>query len=78
MGLLTVRWLRSANRPLEESDVTMQIAMTFCSAYITFFLAQNTFEISGKCMCIRVYVSAYLYVYLYVRIDVCMFMCMCL
>ncbi len=50
-GLLTVRWLRSANRPLKETDVTMQIAMTICSAYLTFFIAQYTFGVSGVLAC---------------------------
>jgi NhaP-type Na+/H+ or K+/H+ antiporter len=51
IGLLTVRWLRSANRPLVETDVTIQIGITICSAYLTFFLAQNTLEISGVLAC---------------------------
>eukprot|EP01040_Poterioochromonas_malhamensis_P013678 gene13678-15075_t len=50
-GLITVRWLRSANRPLKETDVTMQIAMTICSAYLTFFIAQYTFGVSGVLAC---------------------------
>jgi NhaP-type Na+/H+ or K+/H+ antiporter len=50
-GLLTVRWMRSANRPLKETDVTMQIAMTICCAYLTFFVAQYSLEISGPVAC---------------------------
>eukprot|EP01039_Chlorochromonas_danica_P001214 gene1214-1324_t len=51
IGLLAVRWLRSANRPLVETDVTIQIAVTICCAYLTFFLAQNVLEISGVLAC---------------------------
>lgn len=51
MGLIAVRWLRTANRPLVETDVTIQIAITICCAYITFFVAQNTFEVSGVLAC---------------------------
>ena len=50
-GLVTVRWLRTANRPLKESDVTMQIGMTITCAYLTFFIAQYSFEISGVLAC---------------------------
>jgi hypothetical protein len=50
-GLFTVRWLRTANRPLKESDVTMQIGMTICCAYLTFFVAQYTFGVSGVLAC---------------------------
>jgi NhaP-type Na+/H+ or K+/H+ antiporter len=47
IGLFTVRWLRSVNRPLKEIDTTSQIAITLTVAYLTFFLAQHVFEISG-------------------------------
>jgi NhaP-type Na+/H+ or K+/H+ antiporter len=50
-GFITVRWLRSANRPLKESDVTTQIAITICSAYLTFFVAQYSLGISGVLAC---------------------------
>jgi NhaP-type Na+/H+ or K+/H+ antiporter len=50
-GFITVRWLRSANRPLKESDVTIQIAITICSAYLTFFVAQYSLGISGVLAC---------------------------
>ncbi|RYG67573.1 sodium:proton antiporter, partial [archaeon] len=51
IGLVMIWWLRTAYRPLEESDVLVQIAITLCCAYLTFFLAQNTFEISGVLAC---------------------------
>jgi NhaP-type Na+/H+ or K+/H+ antiporter len=47
IGLCTVRWLRTANRSLGEIDVPIQIAVTICCAYLTFFVAQNTLEMSG-------------------------------
>lgn len=50
-GLITVRWLRTASRPLKEIDVTMQIAMTVCCAYLSFFVAQFCFGISGVLAC---------------------------
>jgi NhaP-type Na+/H+ or K+/H+ antiporter len=50
-GLLLVRWLRTAHRPLKESDVTMQIGMTLCCAYLTFFIAQYCLEVSGVLAC---------------------------
>lgn len=50
-GLVTVRWLRSANRPLKEIDVLIQIAITLCCAYLCFFTAQYVLEISGVLAC---------------------------
>eukprot|EP01038_Epipyxis_sp_PR26KG_P010392 gene10392-13958_t len=50
-GFATVRWLRSANRPLKETDITIQVAITICCAYLVFFLAQFTLEISGVLAC---------------------------
>eukprot|EP01033_Poteriospumella_lacustris_P004262 gene4262-3041_t len=50
-GLVTVRWLRSANRPLKEIDVTTQIAITICCAYLCFFTAQYALKISGVLAC---------------------------
>lgn len=50
-GLITVRWLRTAHRPLNDTDVTMQIAMTICCAYIVFFVAQYLLEVSGVLAC---------------------------
>lgn len=52
VGLLALRWLRSANRPLVESDTLVQIAVTVCTAYLTFFLAQNTLALSGILACV--------------------------
>lgn len=51
-GLITVRWLRTANRPVSEIDVLVQTAITLVSAYMTFFIAQNVLEISGALACV--------------------------
>lgn len=51
MGLMAVKWLRLANRPLKESDSTIQIVITVCCAYLVFFVAQYTLEISGVLAC---------------------------
>lgn len=50
-GLVVVRWLRLAHRPLKEADVTTQITITICSAYLIFYVAQGTLEISGVLAC---------------------------
>lgn len=50
-GLVCVRWLRSANNPLEERDITTQIAITFCCAYLSFFTAQYALDLSGVLSC---------------------------
>ena len=51
IGLITVRWLRTANRPLSDMDVLVQTAITICSAYVTFYIAQETLLISGVLAC---------------------------
>jgi NhaP-type Na+/H+ or K+/H+ antiporter len=50
-GIISVRWLRSANRALKETDVTIQIAITICCAYLVFFVAQYVLRISGVLAC---------------------------
>jgi NhaP-type Na+/H+ or K+/H+ antiporter len=50
-GLLIVYWLRSANRPLREDDVFIQISITLCATYLIFFLAQYVLRISGVLAC---------------------------
>jgi NhaP-type Na+/H+ or K+/H+ antiporter/polyhydroxyalkanoate synthesis regulator phasin len=50
-GVVCVRWLKSANNPLEERDITIQIAITFCCAYLSFFTAQYALELSGVLSC---------------------------
>ncbi len=47
IGLITVRWLRSVNRPLKDIDSESQIAITIIVAYLAFFLAQHVLNISG-------------------------------
>ena len=51
MGLITVRMLRNLNRTLVEEDKTLQIALTFCCAYLSFFVAQHLLDISGVLCC---------------------------
>lgn len=51
IGLVTVYWLRTANRPLKEEDSTTQILITITVAYLTFFVAQYSFQISGVLAC---------------------------
>jgi len=45
-GLFGV-WIRSASNRLEHSSVMIQISLTFCCAYCSFFLAEGVFGISG-------------------------------
>lgn len=47
IGYLTVIWLRMVNRPLKEVDVASQVTITLTVAYLTFYLAQEIFNISG-------------------------------
>lgn len=51
-GLLCVRWLRTANRPLKEVDTIVQIGITLSIGYLTFFTAQYFLEISGVLACV--------------------------
>lgn len=50
-GFATLIWLRSASRPLKESDIFIQISITICCAYLVFFAAQYGLEISGVLAC---------------------------
>ena len=52
MGYCAIRWLRRTNRPLSQVDVLVQIAITLCCAYTTFFVAENTLGISGVLACV--------------------------
>jgi len=36
---VVLRWLRTANRPVKDMDITAQIAITICSSYLVFFTA---------------------------------------
>ena len=51
LGLVVVRWLRSANRPLKSTDSIIQISITIVSAYLIFYFAQYTLQISGVLAC---------------------------
>lgn len=46
-GFLTYLWLRSLKKAMKETDVLIQIGITLCSCYLTFYFAQYTFESSG-------------------------------
>lgn len=50
-GFIMVAWLKLANRSLKGVDTTIQIIVTVCGAYLIFFVAQYTFEISGVLAC---------------------------
>jgi len=46
-GMVAVYWLSLLNKPLSSDDVTCQIAITIISAYLTFFIAEYEFGMSG-------------------------------
>lgn len=46
-GLVSIYWISLLNKPLSPDDVTCQIAITICCAYLTFFIAEYEFEMSG-------------------------------
>lgn len=50
-GVLCLRWLRTAHRPLKKEDVFTQVIITVCVAYLVFFLAQYTLDMSGVLAC---------------------------
>ena len=51
IGLFFVFLISLANRPLSTNDVTVQISLSLCCAYVVFFVAQVIFEISGVIAC---------------------------
>eukprot|EP00600_Ochromonadales_sp_CCMP1393_P013571 CAMPEP_0174997430 /NCGR_PEP_ID=MMETSP0005-20121125/949_1 /TAXON_ID=420556 /ORGANISM="Ochromonas sp., Strain CCMP1393" /LENGTH=926 /DNA_ID=CAMNT_0016251955 /DNA_START=109 /DNA_END=2891 /DNA_ORIENTATION=+ len=51
VGVMAVRWMETANRPLSDLDPLVQIAITICTAYLTFFVGQQTLVISGVLSC---------------------------
>jgi NhaP-type Na+/H+ or K+/H+ antiporter len=51
MGLIAVHFMSYATKPMSSDDVTVQIAITFCCAYMTFFLAEYEMHISGLLAC---------------------------
>lgn len=46
-GYATYLWLRTCRRPLKEEDTTAQIAITLCSAYLSFYTSQYVCQGSG-------------------------------
>jgi NhaP-type Na+/H+ or K+/H+ antiporter len=51
VGLLTVASLKFFDRRLMSDDPTMQIVSTVCCAYLSFFVAQYSCEVSGVLSC---------------------------
>ena len=52
LGLLCVLALRLLNRRVSHDDCTMQMALTLCCAYISFFLGQYILKVSGVISCV--------------------------
>ena len=50
-GLLTVQGLRALYRPLAQDDPILQIALTLCCGYLSFYFAQELCDISGILCC---------------------------
>lgn len=50
-GIFTVWLMQQADRSMSRDDVTVQIAITFCCAYLVFFTAEYECEISGVLAC---------------------------
>eukprot|EP00602_Paraphysomonas_sp_CaronLab_P003317 CAMPEP_0185020046 /NCGR_PEP_ID=MMETSP1103-20130426/2634_1 /TAXON_ID=36769 /ORGANISM="Paraphysomonas bandaiensis, Strain Caron Lab Isolate" /LENGTH=750 /DNA_ID=CAMNT_0027550689 /DNA_START=247 /DNA_END=2499 /DNA_ORIENTATION=- len=51
IGLASVYCMSKANKPLSGDDVTVQIAITICCAYMTFFMAEYECRMSGLLAC---------------------------
>lgn len=51
VGMVSVYALSKANKPLNGDDVTVQIAITICCAYMTFFMAEYECRMSGLLAC---------------------------
>jgi NhaP-type Na+/H+ or K+/H+ antiporter len=51
-GVVTVWLMQRADRSMSHDDVTVQIAITFCCAYLVFFTAEYECEISGVLACV--------------------------
>lgn len=51
VGMVSVYALSWANKPLNGDDVTVQIAITICCAYMTFFMAEYECRLSGLLAC---------------------------
>jgi NhaP-type Na+/H+ or K+/H+ antiporter len=46
-GMVSVWWMKKQSRTTVESDMTVQIAVTLCCAYLSFFVAEEVCEVSG-------------------------------
>ena len=47
LGLLAFYWMSEASRKHNHSDVIVQTAVTVCTAYLAFFLAEASFRLSS-------------------------------
>lgn len=52
IGFITVACLRIADRKLNSPDVTVQVALTICAAYLSFYIGEHTFHASGVVTCV--------------------------
>lgn len=52
VGFCTVACLRIADRKLNSPDVTIQVALTICAAYLSFYIGEHTFHASGVVTCV--------------------------
>ena len=52
MGLITVVCLKFANKRVLESDTVVQIAVTICCAYLSFYVGEGVFYLSGVLCCV--------------------------
>eukprot|EP01041_Mallomonas_annulata_P008243 gene8243-16953_t len=51
LGLATVCGLSFANRRISNDDITVQVALTICCAYLSFFIGEYVLDVSGVLCC---------------------------
>ena len=51
-GVISIAMISVANRRMNEEDTTIQMAITICCAYLSFFVGEKTFEVSGVITCV--------------------------
>lgn len=51
IGILGVLCLRALDRRISKDDAIVQLVISICAAYVSFFLAQYTLEVSGVISC---------------------------
>ena len=52
IAFATLLGLNLANRRLNTDDVTIQVALTLCCAYLSFFIAEDIVKVSGVLSCV--------------------------